>query len=443
MDKWAFLLARLEKSWGAAGKPRRILAAVSGGADSVALLYCLMLLRRKEEMDVYVTHVDHGLRQASQEDAAFVSDLCRAWNFPCQIERVQLSSGSEMNAREARYAALFQNAEKNGCAALALAHHRRDQAETVLLHLFRGSGTAGLCGMAERKNVPMKKGRDILLWRPFVDVPPQMLRDALEQQHFIWREDETNRQDDYLRNYLRHRVLPSVEKRIPEAEAAIARAAKVLQREDDYFQRQTMAFLERNACTEEPCRWIAADAFWALHPALQARVLRAVCPVELDFESTERILAAKPGDTVNLPGGRRLYLTGKYLHFVPDEKDAPPALFIRVLPYTGKPGDGIRLQAVPRSVWERCTLRFRENGDWIRPLGAKGKKSLQDYWVDKKLDRPFRPYMPLLCIGQQVIWSVGVGPGEEARVMPGDDAVLLQFEGYLPGENPFSNFEKE
>ena len=107
-----------------------------------------------------------------------------------------------------------------------------------------------------------------------------------------------------------------------------------------------------------------------------------------------------------------------------------------LLPFTGDAGDGVRTQAIPRALFAQCVLRRRETGDRIRPLGGPGDKSLQDYWVDRRVDRPFRDHLPVLCVGRRVIWSVGVGVSEEGRVAPGSDAVYLRYEGYLPGESP-------
>ena len=87
-----------------------------------------------------------------------------------------------------------------------------------------------------------------------------------------------------------------------------------------------------------------------------------------------------------------------------------------------------------KSLYGQCSLRFVQPGDRIHPLGGAGGKSMQDYFVDKKVPRPFRRYIPLLCAGEKVVWAIGVGASEEARVSPGDDAVLLFYEGFLPGE---------
>ena len=437
MDDWLFLLETVRSSWTAAGAPSRIVAAVSGGADSVALLHALHALAKAEGISLFAAHVNHGLRESASLDAEFVLKLCGDLGVPCRVTSVQVQGKSEDAARTARYEAL-----KNICAdcqtpVLALAHHQRDQAETLLLHLFRGSGSGGLAAMGERAWRAWPEAGGVLLWRPFLDVPPEAIRRALSLRGLAWREDETNAQDDYLRNYIRHQVLPVIEERMPKAEQAMGRAAKILSEEDAYFRQEAQFFLmeDENACLFDPCRWIRYAPLTRLHPALRRYALRMACPVKMDWETTEALLALSPGKTMNLPEGWRAKCTREYLHFLPPRDAEPPmpgTLFSQ--PWQGETGDGKRIQTLPRSVYEQ--LRYGKPGDVIHPLGGPGTKSMQDYWVDKKLDQPFRRYMPLLCMGNQVVWAIGVGVGEEARVQPGDDAVLLRYKGFLPFHLP-------
>ena len=423
------------------GSPRSVTAAVSGGADSVALLHALRALSQQEGLRLTAAHVDHGLRPNSGQDAAFVEQMCRDLGVPCQIIRVHVEGKSEDAARNARYDALRKACLENGTVILALAHHLKDQAETMLLHLFRGSGGGGLSAMAERSLLSWPEGESILLWRPWLSVSPEIIRAALREKGIPWREDETNAGDEYLRNYIRHQVLPAVTARIPRAEEAMARAAKILSEEEAYFRHEAKLFLEQmnNACLDAPCRWVRYAPLMRLHPALRRHALRMASPVKLDWETTEGLTRLSPGGKMNLPEGWRAQCTRDYLHFLPPEgKENPPALPIPdalfIQPWNRETGDGIRTQAIKKSVYEQCRLRFSQPGDRIHPLGAKGSKSMQDYFVDKKIPRPFRRYMPLLCIGAKVIWAIGVGVGEEARVSRGDDAVLLRYEGFLPGE---------
>ena len=438
MDVWLFLLERVSKSWQDLGRPSRVIAAVSGGADSVALLQALSELAQTEGIYMSTAHVDHGLRETSGQDAEFVARMCESLGVPCSVHRVQVQGKSEDAARQARYEALRDACEKAGASVLALAHHRRDQAETMLLHLFRGSGSGGLGAMEERSWRGQPESGGLLLWRPLLDVSPEAIRVALKERGIPWREDETNAADNYQRNYLRHHVLPVVAARFPQAEEAMGRAARILSEEDSYFRREASIFLscDSNACLYDPCRWVRYVPLQMLHPVLRRYALRLASPVKLDWETTERLMALSPGGKTNLPEGWRAFCTQEYLHFLPPkEKEISPPLpgALIAQPGQGETGDGKRCQAVPKSVYDRCELRFWKQGDEIRPLGAPGTKSMQDYFVDKKVPQPFRRYMPLLCMGNRVVWAIGVGPGEEARVTPGDDTVLLRYEWFLPG----------
>jgi len=424
------------RSWVAIGSPKGILAAVSGGADSMALLAALAAISREKGIDLLAVHVDHGIREESVQDGDFVSRYCRDFMVPCRVIHVKLKSNSENDAREARYQALYGIALEGGYPVIALAHHLRDQAETMLLHLFRGSGLQGLAGMDECRQEKRGLGAGIRLWRPFLEVPPHILREALKEKEISWREDATNAGDMYLRNYLRHRVLPAVEERFPAAQQAMGRAARILRDDEEYLQLMAMDFLNRYACAGDPCPFVLLQPLRKQHLALQRRILRAFFPVSLDYEQTERLIQLRPGEQVNLPAGWKAFNSGSRFHALPPNAPSPSIGEISVLPYLGDAGDGYRRQAIPRELLKRAELRFRRPGDTIHPLGGPGRKKIQDYWVDKKMDRPFRPYLPLLCIGERVLWSIGVGPGEEMRVHPGDEAVLLEYIGYLPGESP-------
>lgn len=432
MDDWLFLLETVRSSWTAAGKPSRIVAAVSGGADSVALLQALHALSREEGIFLTAAHVNHGLRESAGLDAEFVQRMCDGLGVPCRVYHVQVQGKSEDAARNARYAALREACLENGTVFLALAHHLRDQAETMLLHLFRGSGGGGLSAMAERSQ---REDSALILWRPLLSVAPEIIRAALREKDVPWREDETNAGDDYLRNYIRHQVLPAVSARIPRAEEAMGRAAKILSEEEAFFRQAAARFLKTEASLSAPCRWVRYASLMRLHPALRRHALRLACPVKTDFETTERLMRLSPGQIMNLPKGWRAECSLKYLHFLPPRGDelSPAPGTLRAQPRNGETGDGLRTQAMKKSVYEQCCLRFMQPGDRMHPLGAKGSKSMQDYFVDKKIPRPFRRYMPLLCVGNRVVWAIGAGASEEARVSPGDDAVLLTYEGFLPG----------
>lgn len=191
----------------------RVAVAVSGGADSLALLDLLEVTRRWHGGALEVVTVDHGIREGSADDAAFVWELARSRGLPCTWVSLGLRGGaSEAECRDARYRALAGLS----VARVALAHHRDDLAETVLLHLLRGTGPRGFAGMAWRRDRYV---------RPLLDVPRADLRRWLAWRGLAWRDDPTNTDPGRLRNRLRHEVLPLLEDVRPGGVAAIARGA--------------------------------------------------------------------------------------------------------------------------------------------------------------------------------------------------------------------------
>ena len=433
MNSWDAVRNRVAAAYSDAGRPKRILAAVSGGADSMALLEVLAALRAEEGFFLAAAHIDHGLRPHSGQDAVLTENRCAALQVPCRVCRIQVEAPGEGGARAARYDALFAMAREMEIDAIALAHHRDDQAETLLLHLLRGSGSAGLAAMRPWARREIGENRSVLLWRPVLDTPPAQLRAILEERGIIWAEDESNLDQRFLRNFLRWDVLPRLTERVPEAKANLCRAALILGAEDDFLAEEAARFLSAHACVDPPCRYLMRRPFTALHIAVQRRVLRAFCPFSLDFAETERLRLCNAGETVNLPMGWRGFATNKRLHLLPPVSERAPLGKMVAEPFAGDPGDGRLCEAVPKALLDRCVLRFRMPGDRIHPLGGPGERSLQDFFTDRKVDRPFRDHVPLLCAGNHVVWVIGVGPGEETRTMPEDDAVLLRYTGWLPG----------
>ncbi len=429
MNAFDALLDVARASWRAAGAPGRVLVAVSGGADSVGLLRVLDALRSELGFTLAAAHVDHGLRAESPADAAFVRALCEKLAVPCSIARLSLTRADENAAREARYAALYERAEAFDANVVALAHHAGDQAETVLMRLSRGSGGDGLSGMAALRAVD---GKAFSLWRPFLSVSPDGIRDALRQIDQTWREDASNHSDDYFRNRVRHHVLPALG---VGATDNIARAAGILYEESDYLNAVARDFLADHACLSPPCVFLEAPPFDALPIAIKRRALRIVLKslgIDGDYRSIDRLMSLRPGEKDNLPLGFRAERTALRLHFIPPMPSLLPLGALAQLPFTGSPGNGKRAQAAPLGALNGAALRYRLPGDVIHPLGMKGKKSLQDYLVDQKVDRPFRDHLPLLCQGGEVLWVIGVGASERLRVAGGAPSALYQYIGRLP-----------
>lgn len=176
--------------------PGSYVVAVSGGVDSMALLH---LLRKNPGLDLVVAHFDHGIRDNSSEDRKFVQTFAKANGLKFVYEEGNLGAGaSEARARDARYKFLHKTVEDTGSAAIVTAHHQDDVLETAIINLLRGSGRKGLTSLGNRPGIE----------RPLLSVPKRDLVAYAKDQGLRWREDSTNQDLDYLRNYVRHRLLP-------------------------------------------------------------------------------------------------------------------------------------------------------------------------------------------------------------------------------------------
>lgn len=433
--------------------PDEVLAGVSGGADSVALLHLLLLRGCR----VTAVHVNHGLRgESSDGDERFVRALCEELGVACKAYRaVPPEHPGEGWAREARYGFFLQAARETGCHALVLAHHRDDQAETMLLHLLRGAGLTGLAGMAAESE------RDGLhIFRPLLGFSRQQLRDALTEDGQTWREDESNADTRYLRNAVRHELLPMMERMAPGASGRIADAAWLLRREEDAMQAEAETALA--ACTGHTADiwWARAAALQHLPEALQVRVLRGLwmraagSGMEehgLSMAQTEGLTAlvnAGAGARCNLPGGWHGVRGWKCVHLVPpmrkeDGTEVPVdeagaalgGVRLQCMPaMNGQMGNGRDEQTMPRAQLSGCVLRYPRPGDWLIPFGHTRRVTLRDYLVRRHVDAPFRMRLPLLCRGDEVLLVAGVGAGSVPKIeeVNEESDVFLRWQGDLP-----------
>jgi len=291
-----------------APKRRRYLAAVSGGADSVALLH---FLHHYGFRDVVVCHLDHGLRgRASSGDARFVQKLATDLGYPCEAGKTEVKALAEHSgasietaAREARHAFFAICSRKHRCPRLLLAHHLDDQAETVLWNLLRGS--RGLSGMKEVQTLAMS-GRPMECIRPLLGKRRSELRTWLESKGHAWREDASNREPFAARNRLRHEVLPLLSEiaRRDATESLVRAAAATLE------ARTIESWAVKQAAVLDPQGRLHLPNLRSLPPAVQSACvydfLRSSAVPDLSRELVARCMslldpAAPPA--VNLPDG--------------------------------------------------------------------------------------------------------------------------------------------
>jgi len=278
------LLSRVGQTVERAGMMRKgglVIAAVSGGPDSVALLHVLTRLAAQTPLRIHVVHVDHGLRgAASRADARFVERLARSMGWPCSVERLRLKSVSARGARDAspesqwrdaRYRVLVRHARRRRATAIAIGHTRDDLAETVLMRMIRGAGAHGLASFGPRSE------RDgVTIIRPLYDVTRAQVEAYCREQGLEWRLDASNKDRARLRNHVRLDLLPFLEREFnPSIRETLARAAESLRADDECLDALAEAEWKnlKGKARGAPKR-IPLGALAALPLALLRRVLR-------------------------------------------------------------------------------------------------------------------------------------------------------------------------
>ena len=391
-------------------KPGPVVVAVSGGADSTALLLILADLAEELGLVIHVAHFDHRTRpKESAEDADFVAKLANRVGAPIRVGRAAKPTKTEDAARTARYEFLRRAASEIGAAAIATGHTRDDQAETVLLHLTRGSGLAGLAGMR-----PLREG----LARPLLAIGRKDTLAVCRAARIRPRTDPTNRSLKFARNRVRLEVLPQLAKINPRASEAISRfaeAAAEQQIEDDVDVASALA----------RARDEGAIVIAALAPAVRSRALAIAWR-----DGTGRALGARHrkaldglaatedgSSSLDLPGGRAIREYG-LLRIVgnrPVEKSDPqtPMELGREIIWNGwrlvlggpARANGAQEAKVPKKLLRKLVVRQRHDGD--RTTGRKRKK-LQDLFTDAKIPASQRSRWPVIASDDGVWWVPGL-----------------------------------
>ncbi|MBQ8506742.1 MAG: tRNA lysidine(34) synthetase TilS [Clostridia bacterium] len=409
---------------------RHLLAALSGGADSVALLH--LLAERRSELSIQLTaaHLHHGIRGAEADgDLAFCREICRELGVELIEGRLDIPAiaagrriGIETAAREERRRFLREAQEKCGADWIALAHHMDDQAETILMHLFRGTGPEGICGMPR-----LRDG----LYRPLLGVRRDALRKYLEARGISWREDGTNAVPDNPRNAIRLNVLPEIEKSYPHCIEAIARHGRIAAIEGESIARMAELYLANHL--ERGPYGQRLDLSGMPEEAVLRRCIRRLCPDSLAAAKLDEIIsmAQKPRGRLEISGSLTVERTGRRLYFLPKGIEKPAAVPLNTSGETILPGicrvfaeagtfeidrEHREIEVLDAGALEGAALRTRREGDRFHPLGAPGDRLLSDYLTDKKIDRPIRDFLPLICVGNRVLWIGGMGIAQDARI---------------------------
>lgn len=417
-----------------------LVCAVSGGADSVALLHCLRGLSGELGYALSAAHFNHCLRgEESDGDEAFVRDLCRGWNIPLTVGRGdaarrarETGESLEEAARALRHG--FLSAQPG---LIATAHNADDQVETVLINLLRGTGLKGLCAMAPQSQ---------RIVRPLLAVTRAEILAYLQKNSLSWREDGSNGEDDALRNRLRHHVIPLLRQENPSLSATVARSTAILRQDEEYLEAETAALLEK----------AARDGGWdvltlsSAPEALKTRALRQILggskPAAVHVAAMEALFKSTHGSSeIALPGNRLARREYGLLRIFPAEAAAFSPVTLRpgetaYLPGAalwvslGEPGileeavDFLSTFALNCDMMEenlQLTIRPRQQGDRLALPG--GTRSLKRLMIDRKIPASMRERLPVAADGRGVAAVYGLGCARDRRAQPGQRAVVLRF----------------
>ncbi len=423
--------------------PARILVAVSGGADSMALLHALQAQAGERGWQLTVAHLNHGIRGlAADEDARFVQHAATQLGLPCVVGRARVPAlarrrgiSIEMAAREARYAFLVRTARRVKAEMMVTAHTADDQTETLLLKLVRGAGRAGLSGIPAETTV-----QGLRLVRPLLEVPRGDILAYLRREKIAWREDESNADPVYLRNRVRHGLIPLLERDFnPRIRETLARTRRILSAEEDWLEELAGQVLK--ACQAGKvlsCRLLQAYPVAARRRVIRKWLIQQKVPEScLDFETTEKLmgLCARIGGskTLLLGSGVAVRRTYDRLSIIQDALRGPVhfRVQLRVPGVTVLPEQGWRIVArlAPGLIKERAVhpgglparaslglaggkapvlwVRSWRAGDKMIPFGMKGTKKIQDILVDAKLPQSERRGIPLFESSGKIVWLPG------------------------------------
>lgn len=449
-----------------------VVVAVSGGPDSLAMLYALAHLRDRLRLQLWGAHLDHGLRgEESARDARFVEGTFRGLGVEFASEHTDVAAfrrqrklSLEQAAREVRYSFLGKVASDRGADAVALGHTADDQAETVMMNIIRGTGIQGLKGMmpVSRREV---NGRSLTLFRPLLDCIGAETTEYCAALGLDPRTDESNSRTELTRNWVRLDLLPRIRERNPGIRDALVRLADVAAQDLEHLDAGLDAVWD-GAVNEDGVRAaIDHEAFGRLDPALRVHLLRRVFEriaggaVQLEqahVDEMVRLIAGPAGRTLTLPGGVR-FSTGYSASTVA----AGGELTIPIPPFGGEqqinvPGEtevgdwtvSTRIARGPNpgpsreaqapglgsggasaavdfdAVGDDLSIRSRRPGDRFQPLGMSQSKKLQDFMVDAKIPREWRDRVPLVVTPRGILWVVGWRVAHWARVQATTTQVL-------------------
>ena len=430
-----------------------VLLALSGGADSGALLHVLSRQAQKMGFSILTAHVNHGIRGAEADrDAAFCEALAKRYGWEHLTHSADVPTQArmhgrslELEAREVRYEFFRRVMEERGIEILVTAHHADDNLETVLFRMGRGTGLHGLCGIPSSRGF----GSGVLV-RPLLGFSRRDILRFCEREGLEFVTDSTNAVGDCSRNRLRLDVVPLLEREFGDLQERVYRMTRSLSIDQDYLTGEAERFLESHLCEGG----ISAASLMGLHPAIRRRALSMLLPRTLESTHLEAVDAllrkGESGSSISLPGDTCACLQGDVLRIVPDLRLADRIesfpfgegvrsfcdgrLTVCIKPYEKtEMTDNVHGEYTSVCIIKRGSLaedaealcfRPRRAGDALLRNGVR--REVRRLYREAGVPVAIRDALPLLCMGDQILWApfVGAADGFGERIAEAGDWIL-------------------
>ncbi len=446
----------------------RLAVAVSGGADSVALLHLLSALG----YPVVALHFNHQIRPEAARDANFVRELCLRQNIHCEMDTMDVPRYAQVNhisieeaARILRYRFLFSAAKKTDATVLVTAHHGNDQAETVLMHFIRGSGLDGLKGMAAR-TILSEFDPSIPLVRPLLQVWKQDLLEYCRINQLPFVDDATNRDPSYFRNWLRLTLMPQIETVNPRFQQVLLNSIETLRADSNILDQLVDSTWERlQVSVGNGYLSFRTNIFRNLDLGLRYRIIRkAIRQLKMDGRDIDFVLVKRVVEFVDQPtrsnhqdlgSGLRVFLDKDQLFLLNNEAEVPvldyPQLAESInftIPWFVQFKNGwtcmselcdmsqITFDTIHSAgkwdawldfarILQPVSISVRSPGDRFSPLGGGGQTiKVSDLFINHKIPANSRAHYPLIKDTRGIIWVPGIQISESARVTPETKQIL-------------------
>ena len=416
----------IDPAWLALPPDAKVLCAVSGGADSIALLHmCARLWRQGDLAGLSAAHYHHGLRGAAADaDERFVRETCLVWGVPCFVGHGDAASaaklrgmGLEEAARFLRYAFLEATAIQANASIILTAHNADDNLETILLNLTRGTGLDGLCGIA-----PVTLNSPLSLLRPLLFLTRTDILAYLSENGLAHREDESNKDAAFTRNRLRHEVLPVLREINPKAAAAAGQTSALLRADAEALRHMAVAEAEAHGTLSEGGRsWFPVSRLMELPLPVASRVIRLLCrragwhgPSHTHVQAILALCGSEsPHAAAPLPDGWTARREYGGLRIAP--ADDGPRTFMVSIRDMGAYDPGIVYKSfnpfyvADDTIVGAIRVRARQEGDRIALIGAPGTRALNRLMMDRKIPLAERNRVAVIADDAGVIAAEGLG----------------------------------